>query len=107
MYIFLFSNPCSHKCGLIYTHFNASIQKSKRLLCDCVLVMRDVSRASYEFRRSESKKAKLEELSNNIGERRYELKTNRAGEERSDERVAILSDTLVRSRRRVTGLYAI
>ena len=31
--------------------------------------MRDVSRASHELRRSESKRAKLEELSNNISER--------------------------------------
>ena len=36
---------------------------------DCLSVMRDFSRASHELRRSESKKAKLEELSNNISER--------------------------------------
>ena len=53
--------------------------------------MRDVSRASHELRRSESKKAKLEELSNNISDR-SEAKG-----------AAILSDLLVRSRRRVTG----
>ena len=55
------------------------------------------SRASHELRRSESEKAKLEELSNNISERRCELKANEPVRERS-ERAAILSDTLVRSR---------
>ena len=49
------------KCGITYTRFHASIQKSRRFLCDCVSVMRDVSRASHELRRSESEKAKLEE----------------------------------------------
>ena len=36
--------------------------------------MRDVSRASHELRRSESKKAELEELSNNISGRLTERK---------------------------------
>ena len=42
----------------------------KKWVSGCISVMRDVSRASYELRRSESKKAKLEELSNNKRERR-------------------------------------
>ena len=47
---------------------------------DCVSVMRDVIRASHELRRNESKNAKLEELINNISERRYEVQANeRAG----------------------------
>ena len=58
---FFFSILRSHKCGVIYTRFHASIQKSRRFLCDCVMVMRDVSRAFHELRRSESKKAKLDE----------------------------------------------
>ena len=33
------------------------------------IVMRDVSRASHELRRSESEKARLEELNNNIIDR--------------------------------------
>ena len=57
--------------------------------------MRDVSRASQELRRSESKNAKLEELSNNISDRSEAKGT------------AIFSDLLVRSRRRVTGKTAI
>ena len=47
--------------------------------------MRDVSRASHELRRSESKKAKLKELSSNISDRSEAKGT------------AILSDFLVRS----------
>ena len=58
---FFFSILRSQKCGIICTRFHASIQKSRWFLCDCALVMRDVSRASHELRRSESKKAKLEE----------------------------------------------
>ena len=58
---FLVSPPCSHKCGIICTRFHASIQKSRRFLCDFVSVMRDVSRASHELRRSESETAKLKE----------------------------------------------
>ena len=61
---FLISIPCSHKIiiyKIIYARFHASIQKSRRFSCDFVSVMRDVSRASYELRRSESGKAKLEE----------------------------------------------
>ena len=49
------------------------------------------SRASHELRRSKSKKAKLEELSSNLSDRSEAQGT------------AILSDLLVRSRRRVTG----
>ena len=51
---------------------------------DCISVMRDVNRASYELRRSDSKKAKLEELSNNISERRCELKANEPVSESSE-----------------------
>ena len=51
---------------------------------DCITVMRDISRASHELRRSESKKAKLEELSNNISEMRCELKANELVIERSE-----------------------
>ena len=36
---------------------------------DCISVMRNDSRAYHELRRSESKKAKLEELSSNISDR--------------------------------------
>ena len=46
--------------------------------------MRDVSRASHELCRSKSKKAKLEELSNNIKERRCEQKVKEPVSERSD-----------------------
>ena len=28
---------CSHKCGIIYTRFHASIQRSRRFLCGCVI----------------------------------------------------------------------
>ena len=93
----VFSVLCSSKCGIIFTRFHAFVFSSSMILCggksrvnDCISVMRDVSRASLELRRSESKKAKLEELSNNISERRCELKAN--------ERAAILSNALVRSR---------
>ena len=44
------------------------------------------SRASHELRRSESEKAKLEELSNNISERRRELKANEPVRERSERK---------------------
>ena len=59
--IFCFLVHVHIKCGIIYTRFHASIQKSRRFLCDFVSVMRDVSRASHELRRNESEKAKLEE----------------------------------------------
>ena len=49
--------------------------------------MRYVSRASHELRRSESKKAKLEELSNNISERRCKLKANEPVSERSERAI--------------------
>ena len=42
------------------------------------------SQASHELRRSESKKAKLGELSNNISEKRCELKANEPVSERSE-----------------------
>ena len=51
---------------------------------DCISVMQDVSQASHDLRRSESKKAKLEELSNNISERRCELKAKEPVSERSE-----------------------
>ena len=57
--------------------------------------MRDASRASHELRRSESKKPKLRELSNNISEKRCELKAN--------ERAGILSDLLLSERSEVSG----
>ena len=38
--------------------------------------MRDVSRASHELRSSESKKAKLEELGNNISDRSEDKQVN-------------------------------
>ena len=46
--------------------------------------MRDVSEASHELRRSELKKAKLKELSNNINEKRCELKANEPVSEQSE-----------------------
>ena len=46
--------------------------------------MPDVSRASHELRRSEPKKAKLKKLSNNISERRCELKANEPVSEQSE-----------------------
>ena len=56
------------------------------------------SRASHELCRSESKKAKLEELSNNVSERRgVPIRWMSA----ANKRAAILSDTLVRSRRAI------
>ena len=51
---------------------------------DCISVMRDVGRASHELRRSESKKAMLEERSNNISKRRCELKATEPVNERSE-----------------------
>ena len=46
--------------------------------------MREVSRASHELRRSKSKRAKLEEVSINISERRCELEANKPVSERSE-----------------------
>ena len=51
---------------------------------DCISVMRDVSRASHELRRSESKRRSSIELSNNISERRCEPKANEPVNERSE-----------------------
>ena len=42
------------------------------------------SRPSHELRRRESKKAKVEELSNNLSERRYELKAKEPVSEPSE-----------------------
>ena len=53
----------------VFIHLFNRADGFKRVF-DCISVMRDVSRASHELRRSESKKAKLEKLSNNISERR-------------------------------------
>ena len=55
-----------------------------KMVNDCISVMRDVSPASLELLRSESKKANLEELSNKISERRCELKANEPVIERSE-----------------------
>ena len=46
--------------------------------------MRDVSREIHELRGSESKKAKLEELSNKLSKKRCELKANESVSERSE-----------------------
>ena len=51
---------------------------------DCTSVMRDISRASHDLRKSESKKAELEDLNNNISERRCELKAKEPVSERSE-----------------------
>ena len=59
-----------------------------------LFTMRDVSRASHELRRKESKKAKLEELSNNINDR-------------SEAKGTLLSDLLLGERSEVSGKSAI
>ena len=51
---------------------------------DCISAMRDVIRASQELRRSESKRRSTIELSNNISERRCELKANESVNEGSE-----------------------
>ena len=62
--------------------------------------MRDVRRASHELRRSESKKAKLEELSININER---LTERIPASECSERASGYATDSLLSERSEVSG----
>ena len=85
------------KGWFIYTRFRASIQNEDGFirLYDCISVMRDVSRASHELRRSESKRRSSVELSKNLSERRG-LPSQWVSA--ANEQATTLFDTLVKSR---------
>ena len=89
-----------------FTRSHASIQRSSRFffwVCDCIYVTRDVSRASQELRRSESKKAKLKGLSNIISKKRYERQTNELVKERCERESRYIADLLLGERSEVVG----
>ena len=84
---FLFSTPCSHKMWNYLHTFPYIYSKEQTVLCGYVTVYPLCGKSvdhPTSFVEASKKKAKLEELGNNISERRCELKANEPVNERSE-----------------------
>ena len=81
MQVYFFSILRSHNCGIIFTRFHASIQKSRRFYVIVYWLCETLVEHPTSFVET-SQKSEGRRASNNISERRCELKANEPVNER-------------------------